>query len=110
MVQCQTRCLTFAVLANVKITSDRQHEISFHDQPINNEPLLSQWTTKLRRDPAYFNVTVHTKICSAHFPSEDFIDLAAKKRRVYKEAVNFIFAWTKGMNKKIKETREVSQE
>ena len=48
----------------------------------------------MRRNPNYFNVNKHLKICSEHFNPEDFINPKAKKRRLKHEAVSSIFAWS----------------
>ena len=47
----------------------------------------------MRRNPNYFNVNKHVKICSEHFSPEDFINSDVKKRRF--DAVPSTFAWSK---------------
>ena len=49
----------------------------------------------MHRDLKYFNANTHTKICSAHFKSEHFLDPDAKKRRLKREAIPSFFAWSK---------------
>ena len=49
--------------------------ISWHGLPINLPTLMSVWVTKIKRDPRYFNVNRHTKICSEHFVDDYFINL-----------------------------------
>ena len=49
----------------------------------------------MRRNPNYFNVNKHVKICSEHFSSEEFINPDAKKRRLQRSAVPSVFAWSK---------------
>ena len=48
----------------------------------------------MRRHPNYFNVNKHVKICSEHFRPEDFINPEAKKRRLKRDVVPSIFAWS----------------
>ena len=49
----------------------------------------------MKRDPQYFSVNCHTKICSEHFTSDDFINPDSTKRRLKVDAVPSIFAWNK---------------
>ena len=69
--------------------------ISWHGLPINSPTLLSVWITKIKRDPRYFNVNKHTKICSEHFVDEDFVNPYSTKRRLKSTAVPSVFAWSK---------------
>ena len=48
----------------------------------------------MHRNPRYFNVNKHVKICSAHFRDSNFINPYAKKRRFKSNAVPSNFAWT----------------
>lgn len=75
-------------------SSDKRPDISFHGLPLDNKALLKAWITKMRRNPNYFNVNKHVKICSEHFRPEDFINPEAKKRRLKRDAVPSIFAWS----------------
>jgi len=49
----------------------------------------------MKRDPRYFSVNCHTKICSEHFTSDDFINPESAKKRLKADAIPSIFAWTK---------------
>ena len=48
----------------------------------------------MHRDPRYFNVNKHVKICSEHFRQRDFVNPHAKKRRLNRNAVPSKFSWT----------------
>jgi len=48
----------------------------------------------MHRDPCYFNVNKHVKICSEHFQQRDFVNPHAKKRRLNRNAVPSKFSWT----------------
>ena len=52
----------------------------------------------MKRDPRYFNVNRHTKICSEHFTSDDFINPYSSKKRLKADAVPSIFSWNKDMH------------
>jgi len=52
------------------------------------------WITKMKRDPKYFSITKHTKICSVHFTKNDFIDLLIKVNRLKSTSVPSRFEWT----------------
>ena len=56
---------------------------------------MSVWITKIKRDPRYFNVNKHTRICSEHFVDEDFVNPYSTKRRLKSTAVPSVFAWSK---------------
>ena len=47
----------------------------------------------MKRDPRYFNVNRHTKICSEYFTSDDFINPYSGKKRLKADAVPSIFSW-----------------
>jgi len=49
----------------------------------------------MRRDPRYFNVTKHTKICSQHFRRSDYIEPDTSKKRLKCTVVPTLFKWTK---------------
>ena len=57
--------------------------------------IISVCIMKMKRDPRYFSVNCHTKICSEHFTSDDFINPYSTKRRLKVNAVPLIFAWNK---------------
>ena len=54
-------------------SSDKSPDLSFHMLPLDNKPLMKTWITTMGRNPNYFNVNKHVKICSELFKSEDFI-------------------------------------
>ncbi|PFX25192.1 THAP domain-containing protein 1 [Stylophora pistillata] len=85
----------FCCAGECKNSSDKRPDISFHGLPLDNKALLKTWIAKMRRNPNYFNVNKHVKICSKHFSPEDFINPDAKKRRLKRNAVPSIFAWSK---------------
>ncbi|XP_068731089.1 uncharacterized protein [Montipora capricornis] len=84
----------FCCAGECENSSDKRPDISFHGLPLDNKALLKTWITKMRRNPNYFNVNKHVKICSEHFSPEDFIIPDAKKRRLKRDAVPSIFAWS----------------
>ena len=44
--------------------SDKRPKLSFHMLPLENKPLMKTWITIMQRNPNYFNVNKHVKICS----------------------------------------------
>ena len=76
-------------------SSANRNNLSFHGLPLYSKCLLSVSITKMKRDPRYFSVNCHTKICSEHFTSDDFINPYSTKRRLKMDAVPLIFAWNK---------------
>ena len=48
----------------------------------------------MKRDPRFFTITKHTKICMVHFSKNDFIDPLAKVKRLKATAVPSRFKWT----------------
>ena len=48
----------------------------------------------MKRDPKYFSITKHTKICSANFTKNDFINLLAKVKHLKSTSVPSRFEWT----------------
>lgn len=92
-------------------SSDRRKDLSFHSLPIldNQQKLLSVWMTKMRRHPKHFHPSQHSKICSEHFLSEDFINPLSNKRRLKSDAVPSIFAWTKKENMSRPQRRRASE-
>ena len=52
----------------------------------------------MRRDPRYFNVNEHTKICGEHFVIGDYVYPYSVKKRLKDDAVPSIFAWNKDKN------------
>ena len=47
----------------------------------------------MKRDPKYFSITKHTKICSVHFTKNDFINPLAKVKRLKSTSVPSRFEW-----------------
>ncbi len=75
-------------------SSATRKDLSWHQLPFENKNILKVWVTKMRRDPRYFNVNKHTKICSEHFKNDDFIEPDAKVKRLKMNAVPSIFEWS----------------
>ena len=84
----------FCCAGECENSSDKRPDISFHGLPLENKALLKTWITKIRRNLNYFNVNKHVKICSEHFRPKDFINPEAKKRRLKRDAVPSVFAWS----------------
>ena len=74
--------------------SDANKNISFHSLPLNDKKRLNIWIPKMKRDPKYFSITKHTKICSVHFTKNDFIDSIEKVKRLKSTSVPSRFEWT----------------
>ena len=55
------------------------------------------WAKIIRRDDPKdeFEVSEHTKVCSAHFVDSDFINEFSSKRRLHVDAIPSVFAWSK---------------
>ena len=83
----------FCCAGGCQNSSANRKDLSFHGLPLNSKSLLSVWITKMKRDPRYFNVNRHTKICSEHFTSDDFINPYSSKKRLKADAVRSIFSW-----------------
>ena len=62
----------------------------------------------MRRDPRYFNVNEHTKVCGEHFVIEDYVNPYSVKKRLKDDAVPSIFAWNKYKNQS-KKRRSVTE-
>ena len=62
----------------------------------------------MRRDPRYFNVNEHTKICGEHFVIGDYVNPYSVKKRLKDDAVPSIFAWNKDKNQS-KKRRSVTK-
>ena len=69
--------------------------------------MLSVWITKMRRDPRYFKVNRHTKICGEHFVTEDFVNPYSVKKQLKTGVVPSIFAWNK--DKVVQKRRSVTE-
>ena len=55
---------------------------------------MKVWITRMKRDPRFFKVSKHTRICSEHFLPSDFKELDVQKRHLKKDAVPSVFSWT----------------
>ena len=84
----------FCCAGKCENSSEKNRDLSFHSLPPDNKPLLKLWIKKMHRDPRYFNVNKHVKICSEHFRQRDFVNPHAKKRRLNRNAVPSKFSWT----------------
>ena len=87
------QCRSFAVLEAAKTAPLTGRIFLSMDCPLNCKSLLSVRITKMKTDPRYFNVNRHTKICSEHFTSDDFINPYSSKKRLKADAVPSIFSW-----------------
>ena len=61
----------------------------------------------MRRDPRYFKVNQHTKICGEHFVTEDFVNPYSVKKRLKTGVVPSIFAWSK--DRVVRKRRSVTE-
>ena len=77
--QCARSCVTWRVNLRGQYSKDAQKQLA--PTSLNSYCLLSVWMVKMTRDPRYFNLIRHTKICSEHFTSDDFIDQYSNKNR-----------------------------
>lgn len=73
--------------------------LSFHSFPKKNSVVAKEWIAKIRRDPgSNFVITKHTKICSNHFTTSDYVptvlDYPASRSRLKPTAIPSIFPWT----------------
>ncbi|KAK3748798.1 hypothetical protein QZH41_016017 [Actinostola sp. cb2023] len=70
--------------------------LSFHKFP-DDLKLRKIWAKIIRRDDPKdeFEVSEHTKVCSAHFVDSDFINEFSSKRRLHVDATPSVFAWSK---------------
>ena len=94
----------FCCAGGCQNSSASRKNLSFHGLPLNSKSLLSVWITKMKRKEIhdiYFNVNRHTKICSEHFTSDDFINLYSSKKRLKAYAVPSIFSWNKDKQEKV---------
>ena len=72
-------------------------KISFHKFP-EDKSLFRKWIVAIRRDIGKeFRVTDHTRVCSRHFRSSDYLtSLAGRKRALKPTAVPSVFFWKQG--------------
>ena len=92
--------------------------LSFHRFP-NEDARRAEWVRAIRRDVGKnFQITSNTRVCSAHFKSDDYIDKlasgeAAVKKRLKSDALPSQFAWTapsKSARRVLKRKRDESPE
>ena len=74
-------------------------KLSFHSFPKEGTAVANKWIAKIRRDPgSRFVINKHTKVCSSHFTTSDFVatalDYPAARCRLKPNAVPSIFPWT----------------
>ena len=69
-------------------------DISWHTIP-KNDNLKKEWIVKIRRDVGKnFKITMHSKVCSAHFIESDFRPILHPKKRLLKVgAIPSVFIW-----------------
>ena len=86
-------------------SSDRK-DLSCYNLPLDSPTMLSVWITKMRRDPRYFKVNRHTKICGEHFVTEDYVN-PYSDLKLKTGVVPSIFAWNK--NKVVQKRRSITE-
>ena len=73
--------------------------LSFHCFPSLDTEIGKMWILKIRRDPGpNFHVNEHTRICSQHFTSDDFVtllDCSSIRPRLKPTAIPSIFPWSR---------------
>ena len=65
--------------------------VSFHSFPVEEE-IRKRWLVNIRR--SHFQITKHTKVCSIHFKSDDFVE-GTIRRRLKKGAIPTAFEWNR---------------
>ena len=80
-----------------KVYEDNGVKISFHKFP-EDKRLFRKWIVAIRRDIGKeFRVTDHTRVCSRHFRSSDYLtSVAGHKRALKPTAVPSVFFWKQG--------------
>jgi hypothetical protein len=80
-----------------KVYEEGGVKISFHKFP-EDEELFRKWIVAIRRDIGKeFKVTEHTRVCSRHFKSRDYVaSLTGRKRTLKTTAVPSVFFWKEG--------------
>ena len=75
-----------------KVSEENGVKISFHKFP-ENRKLFRKWIVAIRRDVGkQFRITDHTRVCSRHFKSSDYLtSLARRKKNLKPTAVPSIF-------------------
>ncbi|XP_063734613.1 uncharacterized protein LOC134861367 [Eleginops maclovinus] len=64
--------------------------LSFHSFPVD-PAVRAEWLRRIRRDN--FSPTKHSKVCSRHFKSTDFVVTAGGLRKLQKGSVPVLFSW-----------------
>lgn len=81
-------------------------KLSFHSFPKEGTAVAKEWIVKISRNPgSSFVINKHTKICSDHFTSSDFVatvlDYPLERRHLKPNAVPSIFPWTTEVQRSI---------
>ena len=100
----------FCCAGGCQNSSTNRKDLSFHGLPLNSKSLLSVWITKMKGDPRYFNINRHTKICSEHFTSDDFINPYSSKKPLKANAVPLIFSWNKDKQENVQPVKRSALE
>ncbi len=92
-----------------KVYEEDGFKISYHKFPEEKE-LFRKWIVAIRRDIGKeFRVTEHTRVCSRHFKSRDYVtSLAGRKRTLITTAVPSVFFWKEGSPVKRKSPKKRS--
>ena len=87
-----------------KVYEEDGIKISYHKFPENRD-LFMKWIVAIRRDEGKdFKVTEHTRVCSRHFKSSDYLpSLTGRKKSLKSMAVPSLFPWKQGSPIKRKE-------
>lgn len=80
-----------------KVYEEDGIKISYHKFPENRD-LFMKWIVAIRRDEGKdFKVTEHTRVCSRHFKSSDYLpSLTGRKKSLKSMAVPSLFPWKQG--------------
>ncbi|XP_019630251.1 PREDICTED: THAP domain-containing protein 11-like, partial [Branchiostoma belcheri] len=79
---------------------DPEKKLSFHRFP-KDSTQRKAWIVKIRRDIGKdFQLSDSTRVCSAHFPAEDFTRTLIGLRKLKAGAAPSIFDWTKTTTKR----------
>lgn len=90
-----------------KVYEEDGIKISYHKFPENRD-LFMKWIVAIRRDEGKdFKVTEHTRVCSRHFKSSDYLpSLTGRKKSLKSMAVPSLFPWKQGSPIKRKSPRK----
>lgn len=80
-----------------KVYEEDGGKISFHKFPEDRE-LFRKWIVAIRRDVGKeFRVTDHTRVCSRHLKSSDYLtSVTGRKKSLKPTAVPSVFFWKQG--------------